>query len=213
MRRIISIAHLAAFLLALLLIYEPPKKESVKIIYITRYIEPEVRQLKPIEKKPLPAYNPVINKVSEEIYSKMEQIQLEATDIKYESLGYYYITAYCDCEKCCYPSTGMTASGTYTHYASWNNRLTEPTTCAIDRKLHRFGENIYIPSQDRIYVTEDTGSAVRGRHIDIYFPDHSYVRSYGSHWEEVYKVTYSSHLECALDYDVRRIYFDNLLNL
>lgn len=100
-------------------------------------------------------------------------------------VGTYYITAYCSCSKCCWPSTNMTASGTTCHYED-NPR--EPTTCAIDRKLHSFGDTFYLKSEGRMYVAEDTGSAVKGKHIDLYFPDHSYVQSYGSHYETVYTV-------------------------
>ena len=57
-------------------------------------------------------------------------------DVEYDYLGYYYCTAYSPQE------TGSwgTASGTTLHRADYEYRLTEPTTCAIDRSLHRFGD-------------------------------------------------------------------------
>lgn len=121
--------------------------------------------------------------------------------IELESKGWYFITAYCSCSKCCYPSTNLTASGIECHYADYENRYSEPTTCAIDRRYHSFGETFYLKSEDRVFVAEDTGSAVKGRHIDIYFPDHSYVQSYGSHWEEVYELKIIKH-SFIYDYDL-----------
>lgn len=94
-----------------------------------------------------------------------------------------YITAYCDCSKCCWPSTGYTASGVKTHYSEdWK----EATTCAIDPRYFKFGTEFMIDG--KIYIAEDTGSAVRGRHWDLYQPSHDRVASYDSHYGSVYLV-------------------------
>ena len=144
---------------------------------------------------PLPEHNQVIDK-HEELLETIQSVPITVYVLR--PLGTYYITAYCSCSKCCWPSTGMTASGTTVHYEEnpW-----DPTTCAIDRKLHNFGDTFYLKSEDRLYIAEDTGSAVKGKHIDLYFPDHSYVQSYGSHYEMVYtveEVTFDSDLEFDL---------------
>lgn len=113
--------------------------------------------------------------------------------IEYTYLGYYYITAYAP-EECGYngynyPTGWTTASGAICHRADYENRLTEPTTCAIDRSLHRFGDLFYIPDFDRIFVAEDTGGAVRGKHIDLFY-DYYGMLSFPTGSYEVYAVEY-----------------------
>ena len=99
-----------------------------------------------------------------------------------------YITAYCDCSKCCWPSTGYTASGVKTHYSEdWK----EATTCAIDPRYFKFGTEFMIDG--KIYIAEDTGSAVKGRHWDLYQPSHDRVASYDSHYGSVYLVHRYTH--------------------
>ena len=107
-------------------------------------------------------------------------------DVEYDYLGYYYCTAYSPQE------TGSwgTASGTTLHRAEYEYRLTEPTTCAIDRSLHRFGDLFYIPAFDRVFVAEDTGSAVRGNHLDLGYTDLESVWSFPTGSYEVYSVEY-----------------------
>ena len=108
------------------------------------------------------------------------------TSLEYSYLGYYYITAYSPQE------TGSwgTASGTTLHRADYENRLTEPTTCAVDRSLHRFGDLFYLPDFDRVFVAEDTGSAVKGKHLDLGYTDIESVWSFPTGWYEVYSVEY-----------------------
>ena len=94
-----------------------------------------------------------------------------------ESIGRYYITAYNHLE------TGgkMTASGKTCHEGLI-------TTCAADLKYHRFGE--YLEIGGKLYVVEDTGSAVKKRHIDIYFANYKEMARYGSNYQTIYKVTW-----------------------
>ena len=107
-------------------------------------------------------------------------------DIEYEYIGYYYCTAYSPQE------TGSwgTASGTTLHRAEYEDRLIEPTTCAIDRSLHRFGDLFYIPAFDRVFVAEDTGSAVKGKHLDLGYTDLESVWGFPTGSYEVYAVEY-----------------------
>ena len=107
-------------------------------------------------------------------------------DIEYEYIGYYYCTAYSPQE------TGSwgTASGTTLHRAEYEDRLVEPTTCAIDRSLHRFGDLFYIPAFDRVFVAEDTGSAVKGKHLDLGYTDLESVWGFPTGSYEVYSVEY-----------------------
>lgn len=120
-------------------------------------------------------------------------ITYEFTKMELTSLGYYYLTAYAP-EECGYngynyPTGWMTASGAICHRADWENRLTEPTTCAIDRSLHHFGDLFYIAEFDRIFVAEDTGSAVKGKHIDLFYDYYGMV-SFPTGWYETFAVEY-----------------------
>lgn len=94
-----------------------------------------------------------------------------------EPIGRYYITAYNHLE------TGdkLTASGKTCHEGLI-------TTCAADPKYHKFGE--YLEIGGRVYVVEDTGSAVKKRHIDIYFANYKEMARYGSNYQTIYKVTW-----------------------
>ena len=101
-----------------------------------------------------------------------------------EDLGAYYVTAYCNCPKCCTYAGQATASGIYPHFEDDDDT---PTTCAIDPSLHSFGEVFQIDG--KTYIAEDTGSAIKGRHVDVFRSDHSEVQSFGSHYSTVYAVT------------------------
>ena len=197
---IVLIAVALTCILFGILSYTP--KPIVYTGFSSRDFHVELPASRRVTPTPTPTPNPVLNTVSSEIWSLMEDIPLTDRIMRMESIGYYYITAYCNCSKCCgVYANGRTASGTECHYESDSYA---GTTCAIDRSLHHFGEMLYIPSEDRVYITEDTGSAVLGRHIDIYFPDHSYVERYGSHTEEVFRVWYEDCLVQANNYDVRK---------
>ena len=80
----------------------------------------------------------------------------------------YKATAYCSCKKCCDkdPSDkwyGITSSG---KRAKWG-------TVAVDRKVIKLGSTLRIEGfPNTIFRAEDVGSAIKGRHIDLWFPSH-----------------------------------------
>jgi len=95
-----------------------------------------------------------------------------------EPIGRYYITAYSHMET----GSKITASGGTVHQGNI-------TTCAADvPKYFRFGD--YVEVGGRIYRVEDTGSAVKRRHIDIYIPELKKVKNYNSHYETIYRVSF-----------------------
>ena len=108
-----------------------------------------------------------------------------------ESLGYYFITAYSPLET----GSWYTASGTYCHRADEEYRYSDPTTCAVDPRLHNIGEDgdlFYIEEFDRVFIAEDTGGAVKGKHIDVCFTDDTLesVYNFPTGYYEVYSVYY-----------------------
>ena len=115
-----------------------------------------------------------------EVYSAEFEEELEMSALFYavEPIGRYYITAYSHMET----GSKITASGGKVHQGNI-------TTCAADvPKYFRFGD--YIEVGGRIYRVEDTGSAVKRKHIDIYIPELKKVKNYNSHYETIYKVTF-----------------------
>ena len=94
-------------------------------------------------------------------------------------LGKYYITAYN------HEETGgkKTASGTTCHEGTI-------TTCAADVWAGYFKFGDYIEVGGRLYRVEDTGSAVKKKHIDLYFAEYKAMARYGSHYETIYMVEF-----------------------
>lgn len=114
-------------------------------------------------------------------------------------IGTYFITAYCPSE-CGYreyddgtdnfPAGWTTASGEICHRADWEDRLWSPTTCAVDRNIHSFGDMFYIEEFDRVFVAEDTGPGVNGRHLDLFYEEYDDVISFPTGYYAVYSVWY-----------------------
>lgn len=152
---------------------------------------------------PIPQMDPIIKDHQEDIREKMSNIQIKCEMMELRSLGTYFITGYCACSRCCGQwAHGETASGATVHRADEEHRLTEPTTAAIDPRLHKFGELIYVPSEDRVYICEDTGSGVKGKWLDCYQSDHSAVQSFNTRREELFSVSWKSITFRAGDYDI-----------
>ena len=153
----------------------------------------------PTSTPPTPTPNPASNRIINyyENWFKpyyLDKVRLYHYELELTSLGYYYITSYCPAE--CgyngsnYPTGWMTASGAVCHRASYEDRYDDPTTCAISRSIHSFGDLFYIKEFDRVFIGEDTGSAVRGRHLDLFYEDMESVRSFPTGNYETFSVEY-----------------------
>ena len=94
-------------------------------------------------------------------------------------IGRYYITAYNHEET----GSKQTASGAICHEGTI-------TTCAADvwGGYFKFGD--YIEVDGRIYKVEDTGSAVKKKHIDLYFASYKAMARYGSNYQTIYRVEF-----------------------
>ena len=84
-------------------------------------------------------------------------------------------TAYCSCKKCCDkdPSNkwyGITASG---RKARWG-------TVAVDRRLIKLGSRLRIEGFPKtVFRADDVGGAIKGKHIDLWFPSHKKALEFG----------------------------------
>lgn len=159
-----TLIGMAIFLIALVifdLFTSINNKESEKIEVVISNID-ELKQA-----------TPSIIYIETETEEQQEETEKEI-ETKYTSLGEYKLTAYCPCEICCGKwSGGNTASGTKPQA----NR-----TVAVDKSIIPFGTTLVINGAE--YVAEDTGN-FKGKHIDIYFDNHSEAVKFGVQKREV----------------------------
>ena len=144
-----------------------------------------------------------------EIKTKIDTVEFPKVTTKLTSLGTYYITGYTSVE--CGGST-TTASGTTCHKAaSVADSINNPTTCAIDPALHDFGDVFYLESFG-YFIAEDTGSAVKGKHLDLYFWDDEYGYALSiTGYYTVYAVEYIEGTYQPGDYDIRKQVADKVI--
>jgi 3D (Asp-Asp-Asp) domain-containing protein len=116
-----------------------------------------------------------------ELRNIWQSVDVDYITVETEYIGIYFLTAYSDEET----YSRATASGIEVHYS---DDPYEPTTCAIDRRYHRFGDLFMIDG--KVYVAEDTGSAVTGAHIDCFVETMEEVRTFNTRYESVYSVEY-----------------------
>ena len=88
---------------------------------------------------------------------KVDASSAEAGDFQ----GYFTLTYYCACTKCCGKTDGITA---------WGTKATAGRTIATSSK-YAFGTKLVINGQT--YVVEDRGGAIQGNKIDVYVDSHS----------------------------------------
>ena len=108
--------------------------------------------------------------------------------------GKVLVTGYCNCEKCCgwkrLPDgttvynygklkgkpkvVGVTSSG----------KVAKHGTVAADLNYFRYGLKLDIPGYG-IGTVEDVGGAIKGRHIDVWFPTHEEAKRWGARWLKV----------------------------
>lgn len=83
-------------------------------------------------------------------------------------------TAYCPCVKCCGKNDGITASGV---------KARANHTVAVDKRVIPLGTTVLINGHE--YIAEDTGGAIKGNRIDIYFDSHSDALEFGRQTIEI----------------------------
>ena len=97
--------------------------------------------------------------------AKAKKAEMES---KYKSLGTFNATAYCGCAACCGSAGGHTASGT---------TPTAGRTIATDPSVIPLGSKVLIDGKE--YIAEDTGGAIGGKRVDIFFSSHSAALQFG----------------------------------
>lgn len=96
-----------------------------------------------------------------------------------EELGEFNITAYCACSKC---------NGKWGAIDGYGKRL-EWGCVAVDPKVIPMKTKLVIDGYDNIFEARDTGSGVKGKHIDMFVPvSHDEARKMGVQRLKVWRV-------------------------
>ena len=102
-------------------------------------------------------------------------------------------TAYCHCRRCCsykwflfvpYQKTGFASFRFKQVGKTSSGAMVRPGAIAADTTLYPYGTVMYIPGYGYGRV-EDKGGAVKGRHIDLYRPNHWFARHWGVQTKKV----------------------------
>lgn len=104
------------------------------------------------------------------VNGELEGVKSEL-DESWESLGEFTVTAYCGGECCCgvwADENCTTASGA---------KAVEGVTIAADTNILPFGTEIRLNGDT--YTVQDTGSAIRGSRLDLYFDSHEDALAFG----------------------------------
>lgn len=102
-------------------------------------------------------------------------------------------TSYCHCRRCCsykwflfipYQKTGALSFRLKQVGVTSSGAMARPGTIAADTTLYPYGTVMYIPGYGYGRV-EDTGGAVKGKHLDLYRPNHWFARHWGVRSKQV----------------------------
>lgn len=118
-------------------------------------------------------------------------------------LGKYTCTAYCGCRKCNGKYYGCkTASGT---------KPKAGRTIAVDPKKIKLKSKVMI--NGHVYTAEDTGGAIKGKKIDIFFSTHKKCMKFGRKKMKVYRLyNYKSGSSSSDKKDPVESTSDNIVN-
>ena len=108
---------------------------------------------------------------------------------KKESLGEFKLTAYCSCEKCCGEwalNRPKDENGKDIVYGSTGTILVAGTSIATDPSVIPYGSQVEI--NGHIYTAHDTGGAIQGNRIDVYFDSHQDALNFGVQYADIYLV-------------------------
>jgi 3D (Asp-Asp-Asp) domain-containing protein len=115
--------------------------------------------------------------IQEQIIQIYKEPQAQTIIENKTDLGQFKLTFYCACKKCCGPNAkGITATGT---------KVQEGRTIAVDPKVIKLGSQVEIEGFGT-YIAEDTGSAIKGKIIDIYLNSHEEALHKGVQYANVY---------------------------
>ena len=168
------------------------------------------------EEKRLITYNEALDGYYE-LLNEIVGLETYYCTVEGDYLGYFFITAYCPSE-CGYieyadgtdnfPCGWVTATDTICYRADEEHRITEPTTCAADPRYFHVsaedGDLFYLPDFHRVFTAQDTGSAVLGNHLDLFYEDYFSVVNFPTGYYPTYTAEIVSHTASGKDRMIRR---------
>lgn len=114
-------------------------------------------------------------------YASLKAMGLEVTDI-YEHTDNFLVTNYCGCSKCCGKYSGGSQSEAY---GALGTKLTPCYSIAVDPNLIPLGTILW-DEEGNYYKAEDTGSAIKSYHIDLFTGDHEAALKAGVYYKQLY---------------------------
>ena len=158
--------------------------------------------------------------VYQEFYRQLGQVTLTDKRIVLKNSYKVFFTAYC-AEECGYrvyadgsnnyPAGHITSTGTICHRSTEFMRY-EPSTCGVDPKYFSYGTMFYVPSEDRVYIAEDTGY-ISGAWIDTYQESMEEMLAYNVRYETIWTIDLEEYEVLSSNYNVRPIIADMFLGI
>lgn len=155
---------------------EPIRKEPIYIAQVTA----------PTEAETAPEQTFIDTPTETTTETKPATIATEPPEV-WSSLGTYTLTAYCSCQTCCGQyalNRPLDESGNPIVYTSIGAIAKAGVTIAVDPRVIPYGSEVKI--NDHVYIAQDTGGAITGARIDIYFDDHQKALEFGLQTAEVF---------------------------
>lgn len=159
-------------------------EDAKKLLYSA---ESEIQKLYEIKESD---FNEAVGDVTEEKNSVAESEEdMVVSEIKKESLGEFKLTAYCSCEKCCGKwalNRPKDENGKDIVYGSTGAILVAGTSIAVDPSVIPYGSQVEI--NGHTYIAHDTGGAIKGNRIDVYFDNHQDALNFGVQYADVFLI-------------------------
>lgn len=146
----------------------------------TAYVKEQERLAKEAEKKRL-AEEAEKKRLAEEEEKKSSSSSANVSHEGNKYTGVFEVTGYCNCRLCC-GQYSPEVTGRTPHTASGTVPCAGRTV-AVDPNVIPLGSTVVINGHS--YIAEDTGSAVKGNVIDVFYDSHSDALNWGRRSVEV----------------------------
>ena len=167
--------------------------ENLKEIEITKVEQTEMVEKEENKKEKKAEEVIVTTKVedkkprSQKTETKNNKEVQKAKDDSKRSLGTFKLTAYCGCSKCCNQYANnrpVDKDGKEIVYGSIGRVLKQGTSIAVDPNVIPYDTKVVIDNHE--YIAHDTGGAIKGNKIDVYFDNHQEALNFGVKHKEVF---------------------------
>lgn len=142
-------------------------------------VEARNRELNAAKGVEFDAFDEITNEAEKVAENGTEKLE---TASEWESIGEFKLTAYCPCEKCCGIWAKNRPNGVV--YTASGAKAEAGKTIAVDPDVIPYGTEVKIGNHT--YIAQDSGSAIKGNKIDVYFDSHEAALAHGVKYAEVY---------------------------